>query len=146
MTIDYLAGFFDGEGCITVAINRTPGEKIKRGTPGKVYVKYSLSVQLTNTDRSTLDYCQERWGGHVYLQSKSKNSHRRDCFVWRVNGKKSIPFLTDIKGHLRQKNKQADLALEFVNLPPTHNVEKRAELCDEIRWLNNSPQSKPRGY
>jgi len=146
MDVRYAAGFFDGEGSISVLLTRTLGEKVLRGTPGKVYHKYSLRVQVTNTKRSILDEYQSQWGGSVYVQTKAKKHHRLDCHVWTLNGKNAKPFLEDVKPHLKLKCGQAELALEFIALPRGWNAQKRLGLRNEIIALNNSPQETDPGF
>ena len=135
MDINYAAGFFDAEGCVSVIQNRTRGEKIARGIPGKIYLKYSLMVSVANTAKNVLDEFQSLWGGNVYQQKKGTDDARQ-CYVWRLNGKKSKPFLDAVSPLLVVKHEQAKLALEFVDLPRGWNPEKRADIARQIRILN----------
>lgn len=135
MDVSYAAGFFDGEGSIAVIQNRTRGEKIKRGIPGKIYLKYSLVVAISNTAKDVLDSFSQKWGGNVYQQKKT-TKQAKQCFVWRLNGKHAKPFLEDVFPFLRVKHEHVALALEFINMPRGWNPEKRARIAKDLRLLN----------
>lgn len=66
MTLDYLAGFIDGEGCIWVS---------KRSSyRGKVY--YFANCQVTNTNFVVLDQIKEAFGGRLTVARKYKANRK----------------------------------------------------------------------
>jgi hypothetical protein len=96
----YLAGFFDGEGC--VRINKTPNQNT---------ISYHLIVTIANNDKSILDSCREIYGGDV--RSKGK----RNCFSWSLFNKGIIEkFLLHSLPYLVVKRDEALAALEYVRL------------------------------
>ena len=108
----YLAGFFDGEGCVRV-----------NKTPTKNTISYHLIVTIANNDRSVLDSCKELYGGDVRPKGK------RDCFSWSLFSKASIEkFLMDSLPYLVVKRDEALVALEFVQLRRKQCPQKREEL------------------
>jgi hypothetical protein len=93
----YLAGFFDGEGCIGLyTTNRGRGS-------------VRLAVQIfQNHGRAQDELMQEiqaRWGGTLH--------DRGTGFLYHANGERGIQMLTDLRPHLRIKAEQADVALDW---------------------------------
>ena len=97
----YLAGFFDGEGCIGVSRGR-----------GTSY--FLLEVSVSNTKREVLDLYSSVAGGRI-IKTKRGPRHK-DVYVWRVQSKKAEAFLIAMHGRLRLKREQLELALEFREL------------------------------
>lgn len=76
LTLQWLAGFFDGEGSITVYSNGS----------GNFYPK----VTITNTYLPTMKAIQAQFGGTLHsYQPKYKNSKRCFVLVWQC--KKPLP-------------------------------------------------------
>ena len=127
----YAAGFFDGEGCV----------RIQRGShpSGKVY--YTLHVIVVNTYLPVLQEFQRAFGGVVKARQKVK-AHWKQGYMWRVCSRDALAFLQVIRPHLREKQKQADIAIAFqagmrhlgnryVTTPP-EVVEERQRMFEEI--------------
>ena len=95
----YIAGFFDGEGCVGIY-----GARTGRG------MRHMLSVQLTQVDMSTprqvLDLLREKYGGCVTLQATSSG---RGKLGWQVRGDKAAAFLEEVAPHLVLKRAQAEI-------------------------------------
>jgi len=87
--LSYLAGFFDGEGCIDTT-------------------RRSLRVTLTNIQTKVLEISQRFWGGSI--QSIGKATKAR---AWQLHGKDAVAFLKDIVPYLHIKHAQAILAIEL---------------------------------
>lgn len=105
----YLAGYFDGEGCIS--IHKYTFKNNRRGTV------HQLFVYLTNRTKDVLDNCHKEFGGQLRLTSDSrKNSNRQPCYEWRVSERQAGEFLKILSPFLRQKLPQARLALNFRKL------------------------------
>ena len=128
---DYIAGFFDGEGCVAVCKVTTPGEKIKGGRDGAMYEKFFLVVQITQRTREVLDCVQSMYGGMV-----RQHSGKRPCYYWVVRGKYALPFLNDMESRVHIKGPQIALAKEFIALPRSWNVERRREIYHAMSALN----------
>ena len=97
-TIAYLAGLFDGEGCINCRIG-------KKARPYDVW----LSVTISNTVRSVLDWAQSVLGcGQIYGYD---NGTRRICYDLSLRSIHGERFLRTVLPFLRIKKNRAVLAL-----------------------------------
>jgi len=92
----WAAGFFDGEGCITVEMRRN-------GDPG------ALVVMVTQKMRVPLDELQARWLGTV-----SDNRSGSGCFRWRLSARKAEAFLVAIRPYCIVKRSQIDIGFAYV--------------------------------
>lgn len=118
---EYVAGFFDGEGCVCISL--------RRGGAGQAY----LRCQITNTNKSILQEIQDDYGGTITkFKPRSKKCKMRYNVTWQ--GPKAMRFLGRIAEHVVLKKKQVCLALdfcEFMFTPPE----------DRLHW-QNVPTSK----
>jgi hypothetical protein len=94
---EYLAGFVDGEGCISI---------IRYGA-GRVHY---LRLSVTQLDRRPLDLLRQEYGGSVYRKVRPG---RRDIFEWVVADSTALSALEDLLPHLIVKRDQAVLGIEF---------------------------------
>ena len=99
ISTEYVAGLFDGEGCVVVDRNQS-------GTR----VKYSLRVQITNTDYVTLQHVMDRWSGGITSQNRAPN---KTVHVWQTTGQKAVHFLEDVVPFLHIKDLEVYRAIEF---------------------------------
>lgn len=93
----YVAGFFDGEGCIS--INR--GNHLSR-----------VEVTIAQKDTSILQLISVKWGGKI-LTDKRKCSYLKF-----VKGDDIEKFLTSVLPYLRLRFNEAQIALAMVKLQP----------------------------
>jgi hypothetical protein len=93
----YLAGFFDGEGCVMT----------RRGSGGY----WELRLSVGQIDPAPLYLLQGRFGGGIYR--KSKGLLGRQVWAWVITGDKAAKALEALAPHLIVKRDQALLALEF---------------------------------
>lgn len=91
----YMAGYFDGEGSITIT----------RGN--------NINVRLSNTYKPTLVWMYELVGGYLYIHNHDKNTKGRQLYTWSLNAYRAIAFLKLIAPFLREKKYQAELAIKF---------------------------------
>ena len=98
LSLEYLAGFFDGEGSISI---------LKRSKDKKWNVSHFLRISIGQKDGETLDRIKEDFGGNVYLVSRD-NSH-----VWAISDYKAYEFIKILNPYLRYKKPQAELAIKF---------------------------------
>ena len=99
----YLAGFFDGEGC--VSIRKSQGKKVKPG--------YDLEVVLSQNQRTILDEFQQKTGlGRIYITT---NIRYGVTHTWRLYTNDAKALLITILPYLRDKRDQAELALDFIH-------------------------------
>jgi LAGLIDADG-like domain len=107
ITPQWLAGFFDGEGCVVVS-------KQEKNSC------HTFSVCITQSEPKVLALIALRFGFGV---NQTKNLGRR-CYTIRITGSKAVPFLTYIKDHVVCKRRQVEAALEFAKTMNVGSTEK----------------------
>lgn len=117
----YAAGFFDGEGCISVI--RNYNKKYSRWY-------HELRASVTQKHPEVLEWLCDIWGGSAYQGESLKSASNLKSFSgltgkyywyhWIRPTAKAAQFLTDILPYMKVKREQAILALEFAKLmhPP----------------------------
>lgn len=96
----YAAGFFDGEGTVSIRVHRV---KVR----GRRYPHHRLHAVVAQRDTAVLYLFAERWGGSVKETTSAKVGY------WRVADKLAERFLRDVVEHLVVKRYQAEIALSF---------------------------------
>lgn len=124
-TLAYVAGLFDGEGCVYSADIR--GDMLVRAV-------------IANTNRQVLEFVQSIFGGGIY-EVKRPNDRWKDAYRLHFNGRLAVTFLGAIHPWLRIKADQAlvafawaalkDGALGDDDLAPCYGL-----LEDQLSWLN----------
>lgn len=89
----YIAGFFDGEGCISAVAERR----------GYVSVRLNISQKFD----APLLFIQSRFGGNIRL-------HRESIWHWEAYGESALNMLRALLPYLILKRPQAALAIEFL--------------------------------
>lgn len=131
----YIAGFFDGEGSVTIHENWRPSPRGK--SPN-----HTLQVSIGNTDASVLIWVHSMFGGS--LTTRKPRPGHRIVTQWIIRSNGAAKFLATIRPFLRMKTKQADIALTFQNGKVRHRrnqltkeeIEFREEKRIAIRILN----------
>lgn len=95
----YLAGYFDGEGCIF--INYSPYS-----------LAYKVLCTISSKDKAVLNIFYNTYGGKLYGYEDRKIVSGI-FYQWRLMSSKVAPFLNDILPHLILKKSQALVALRF---------------------------------
>lgn len=110
----YIAGFFDGEGCVTVnGAYLTP------------------EVSACNTDLRPLEVIRNALGGKVYPRSKQIEACKV-IYGWHVHGKNAAIALAALLPYLIVKKRRALLGVKLAFAKP----DDRVDLAVEIRILN----------
>lgn len=111
----YIAGFFDGEGCINLA-------------QGKVghRVPY-LRVEISNTRCEVLRALQQEYGGSLMVKKRTLSTlpNAKTAYRWMLTTAKAEVFIASIFSFLVLKKEQARLALEFQSWLKTRSYEQR---------------------
>lgn len=92
----YLAGFFDGEGCIWIG---------RSGVNKAARAYYSMQVSVGQKYRGILERYVDIWGGNITLGSACPN--------WRPPAKNAARFLKDLLPYLQEKRAQAIVGIVF---------------------------------
>lgn len=111
----YAAGFFDGEGCISITFHAGPAKK-----GGKTYhrERYSLAVSMSQNDKRPLEWLISRFGGSIrFVRGKRSYDHSRyyERWNWVISTRAAMQFLLITRPFLIVKAEQADLAFAFAD-------------------------------
>lgn len=129
----YAAGFFDGEGCVSITIHQ------QRSRPG-----FRLIATVSQDAVEPLHALQEIWGGHVAARKPRPNG--KISHMWRTSSRSAVVFLTDIRPYCLVKGEGIDLGLEFAARVDNHvgrsglgddELASRRRLHDELRAFNS---------
>lgn len=103
--IPWVAGFFDGEGCVAVLRKKRPGHNDHN---------HRLFVSLTQQDKRALICVKERFGGSLLCdKNKGKDTgyKRHLIWRWRLHNGAAYDFLQTIAPYCMVKDKQVAIAL-----------------------------------
>jgi len=119
----YIAGFFDGEGGITIW-RSPPGNRSTRG------YYFTLRAYIGNTVYDVLAYIQSFFNSGSICEQRYKNGGRRKKqYRWTVAAREAADVLKQLQPFLRIKNQHVNLALDFQRRK--HNTAPRRPLTDE---------------
>lgn len=93
--IAYAAGFFDGEGCISIGKNG------------------SVDARIVNTSKKALLYLQSLFGGSITDRTQKANKTQ---YAYSFYGDEAIEFLKVLKPFLIEKVPQVDTIIEYYEL------------------------------
>ena len=149
ITLSYIAGFMDGEGCIT--LNRTY-RKDARNKKAYFRDEYLGAVQIGMADipiqREILKMLKEHYGGYYaeFAPRPSAGKNSKPTIFWRILSQKAARFCEDILPYLRVKKRQAEIVIEMAKstrsnrgkkkLPDQKVLLLRKRLLEEVRILN----------
>ena len=91
----YAAGFFDGEGCISIGKNG------------------AIDVRITNTAKSVLVKFQALFGGNIGNRTQKINKMQ---YAYCLYGENAVEFIKQLKPFLVEKLPQAETILEYYEL------------------------------
>ena len=120
VTLSYLAGVFDGEGCVSVSIQ-------KKNT-------CLLSVSVVMTDRQAVDLFFEVFGGSFKIRNdNTKKGKSKTVYTWKIYNAESAGALGVFSKYCRVKKevskKGLELALKFSagKAGPSCSIEEKRE-------------------
>lgn len=107
ISAEYIAGYFDGEGCIRL-------QKIKSTTSSTGY-RYHLTVVIANTHLDSLE--QIRLSLPCASQIHKRKTKTKMSYVLVIQKKSEVQkFLNHIYPHIIIKKSQCDIAYEFLEI------------------------------
>lgn len=127
--LSYIAGFFDGEGSITI------GRRKKAKSKNFAYYAH---VAIGQKDGEIIGELKKHFSGGIH---KAK---RDGSYVWYCSDRIAYNFIKTIYPYLRYKKPQAKLVLDLYEMIPTRSkfnmvseqeIERRQLLYCEIRAL-----------
>lgn len=100
MDIAYWAGFFDGEGCISLDSRK-----------GKRNIIFSVSIGQANP--WLIQHLQFTFGGAVKHRSIGSCGNKRPFWIWHAYAKQALLFLEIVCPFLKIKKQEAEIAINF---------------------------------
>ena len=137
ISLDYIAGFVDGEGCITLT------KRIKRRKNGRDYVEYQPVMVVSNTNKQILEEIKRQISGSIVTHN-TKALHKKS-YALRLANRQCYKAMNALKDYLIVKKPQALLilkfkeiidSLEYGDLQNKSTIEKLDKLINEFRKLN----------
>lgn len=111
----YLAGFFDGEGSISILRPRAKARSLL------------LHIQVSQIVREPLEMFQSRFGGTIHLTNRGQSPlSRRPIWAWHAGPRAGAAALQEMLPFLVVKQSQAAIAIEFQS---------------RMKWGTNKPPS-----
>ncbi len=114
----YWAGLFDGEGCLSIRLNR-PTLKSRHKTN-----LYALVTKVTMCDKKLVKQMYRSFGlGHLFLSRG--NGKQRPALSWTCMSNDAKQVIIILKPYLRSKLNEANIALNFMSLPSGRSGRRR---------------------
>lgn len=129
-SLEYCAGFFDGEGSVMIRYDRRCDS-------------YILKVAVASVNIEVIEAMKNVWGGSICHYSPRK-SHHSGWSEWYLQGGGAEPFLKAIRPYSLIKGTQIDLGLELLKTRikpgkgrplPQHIKDFRLELKNKLHAL-----------
>ncbi len=130
MNLAYVAGFFDGEGCV----NFTHSGQCKTCV---------LRVMIRNTDLDIIQQIHRNFGGRIETLHH-KNPTFKISYCWRIDGSRAVDFLRLIDKFVIIKKDQISVAMCWDIIRNRSRGTRRDEeyrglidlLVKQLQWLN----------
>lgn len=111
--LSYIAGFVDGEGCITII--KTEARREQK-TP-----EYKPYVHIANTDKKVLELIQKEIGGRlnkVTSKQHTKNNQWKQSYCLTWSNQKAFKVCKQLHKYLVTKRKDAEIVMEYYSKQP----------------------------
>lgn len=128
LSLTYLAGIIDGEGCLTIQRSMTARS-------------HTFKIKISMTHKKVLETIKYNFGGHLWGPYKH-NGRKKEKLVWEwcVYGKEAFELLKKVKKYLIVKREEAHVAFDFCrqvfyrerHFGPTQLTEE--EITDRNIW------------
>ena len=96
--LEYMAGFFDGEGCI--GAYRLP-------------TGVRLRCSIANTVKHSVEMFHQQFGGKLRQRKYDADRDWKPAWIWEIDFRHAEAFLKEIVSYLRIKKLQAQIAMEL---------------------------------
>lgn len=139
LTPQWLAGFFDGEGCVSASMSGVRNPR--------------LIVHITQSDHNLLTIIGLKFSGNGCLYNpirKRAQKEKRPCWILSFGGKSCLPLLEYIAPHVILKRKLVLWGIEMAKLTaergkcgrgnslPKNVMDRRQELMNLVKGENRS--------
>lgn len=150
--IEYIAGFVDGEGCISIRVVARARRAVNKAA--------TIFLSIVNTNKAVLEDIQKFLEcGTLRLLRQEAQYRENEKAVWQYNvfGGSAFLVIQKLLPFLRIKKRQAELALEFYSYRcrktndiglrgfrriPQHFLVQRDRVISEMRDLNRKGIAK----
>jgi len=126
----YIAGFFDGEGSLTIHENGKP-------SPRGISPNHTLQVSICNTDPLIIMWLHSFFGGALSYR-KPKKASWRNIAQWTLRAASTLPFLETIQPFVRMKSEQVEIGIEFQRAKSMRGPKKVS--LEEVQWRESQRQ------
>jgi len=130
LSVRYLAGLVDGEGCIDFQRGFNKGFN-------QLYVRPRVRITMVD-GANLLPNIQNNFGGHCKIQDRRKgNENWQAATCWSISSKHEVErFLGAITNHLILKKEQARFALWYLNrLQGVHSRSSGSSRINDARMM-----------
>jgi uncharacterized protein YdgA (DUF945 family) len=136
--VAWAAGFFDGEGFVTIQKRNTKAQN------GKRYESYYLRIGVNHVAPEPLNELLRIFGGTLRKQNlHTVLGNRKPRHTWQLSCSQAKEALVQMMPYLRNKNKAAELGIELQNTMAQTKLETPLEtqlyrklLKDQLQTLN----------
>jgi hypothetical protein len=106
-SVEWAAGFLDGEGCIHIAKQTFPAASRRKPI-------YRLRVCVTQNNREVLEHFRETLGvhGNLYRVARTAGQNRQN-YVLIYDGRFALALISSVGPHLVRKRPEADVAMLY---------------------------------
>jgi hypothetical protein len=111
ISLEYLAGFWDGEGCFYMGL-----QKAKNPNNPKLYPKAQVLLSQSGDDGlALLEAIKAQYGGSIYLHLKP-GQHRAKKTAYKIwwNKEEAVVLIKQLLPHLILKKKEAAEVLQYL--------------------------------
>jgi hypothetical protein len=143
----YIAGFFDGEGTVSLIYT-------KRRTwikhPDRFVFGFKFIVGVASTNLSILEKFQEQFLGDICKNAVPRKATHKQVFAWKIcSADRQRHFLEAISPFVFVRKRQVELGLEYLgtSVQAGHRLskeswDKRIEIFRELKQLNQRGAEK----
>lgn len=107
ITLQYIAGFFDGEGSI--------GIYYRQRTKDRFHLRTQLTNNKNKKAQKLMTYLMDKFGGNLSEQVTLSGNIK---YNWQLNSDKAVYFLKKIESYLILKKDQATIAINWQEQRP----------------------------
>lgn len=144
----YAAGFFDGEGCVSITYSK---RRPWKSDPSKRILCFRMVVLIANTDRGIVELFRSRFGGSIDSSNAGHPDYHKTCFSWKLTGAElQLSFLRAIRPFTLVKGPRIDIGMDYLKTVGSgpgkrisqENWNLRIDCYNRLRVLNKRGNDK----
>ena len=115
--VAYIAGLFDGEGCVTC--KQKPTKRKDRG--GKVYKQWYIRCEIAMAEKEVIEWLHETLGFGWSKEKifKKKPAHYKRQWRWACGYRNALKFAKEIVPHSKIKKQDLQNIIDHYEKPKT---------------------------